>query len=44
VKIFLKLIVKKIDRLRNFNMVFNPTLISDAPPEFETEKIVVRNH
>jgi len=29
-KIFSKLIVKKIDRRRNFNMVFNPTLISDA--------------
>ena len=29
-KIFLKLIVKKIDRRRNFNMVFNPTLILDA--------------
>ena len=29
-KIFSKLIVKKIDRHRNFNMVFNPTLISDA--------------
>ena len=29
-KIFSKLIVKKIDRRRNFNMVFNPSLISDA--------------
>ena len=29
-KIFSKFIVKKIDRRRNFNMLFNPTLISDA--------------
>jgi hypothetical protein len=29
VKIFLKLIVKRIDRRRDFNMVFNPSLISD---------------
>jgi len=32
-KIFLKLIVKKIDRRRNFNMVFNPSLISDCAVE-----------
>jgi len=28
VKIFLNLIVKKIDRRRDFNMVFNPSLVS----------------
>jgi len=32
-KISLKLIVKKIDRRRNFNMVFNPSLILDAQSE-----------
>jgi hypothetical protein len=29
-KIFLKLIVKRIDRRRDFNMVFNPSLDSGA--------------
>ena len=43
-KIFSNLIVKKIDRRRNLNMVFNPTLISDAQWGIETKKIGVRNH
>jgi len=31
-KIFLKLIVKKIDRRRQYNMVFNPSFDSGAAP------------
>ena len=43
-KIFSNLIVKKIDRRRNFNMVFNPSLILMRSRRIETKKIVVRNH